>query len=233
VSAGAKALKGLTWKWAILLLGVVAAAEGVYIASVYRSERVMLRSQEKGLSINPGSGDNSWRKFEFKGVHAPPTLKADESGLADDEVVIGVEAGGKARAYRLSAFLEVTTHVVNDLVGGVPVSVAYCDVTDCVQVYTDPGESAPLDIRNGGLADSGMVLIVGGVYYKHTTGQAMEQGAAPAELPLSTLPASRLTWKEWKGRHPDTDVYIGVNALPQKGPAAAVQGGSAPASERD
>ena len=37
--------------------------------------------------------------------------------------------GGKARACRLAAFDDASGHLVNDLVGGMPVSVADCNIT--------------------------------------------------------------------------------------------------------
>jgi hypothetical protein len=127
--------------------------------------------------------------------------------MRDDEEVIGVEVGGRARAYRLDAFRDRTRHLVNDWIAGVPLSVAYCDLSDCVRVYTDPRGSAPLDIAVAGRFDGEMVVKLGGVLYFHKSGTPMEPGAGP--LPFELLSPTRTTWKEWARRHPETDVYEG------------------------
>jgi hypothetical protein len=137
---------------------------------------------------------------------SPAVATADAAGLADDEIVLGVVLGGRARAYRLRALGERTHHVVNDSVGGVPVAVTYCDITDCVRAYTSPPGSVAT-VRLAGLEDGEMVVEVGGVEYLQRSG-APRHGDAPA-LPLETLDPSRTTWKEWKSLHPDTDVFIG------------------------
>src|SRR5262249_62420187 len=62
-------------------------------------------------------------------VQLPMTVPADAASVPDDAVVIGVEAGGRHRAYLLEALYPSASHVINDLVGGKPITVAYCDMT--------------------------------------------------------------------------------------------------------
>jgi hypothetical protein len=193
--------------------GLVAAA-GLAVAAVvtgliYGSERAALRAKESQITFNMGPVRSFW-KFESKGILRPPIFKAEESGMRPDEAVFGVEVGGKARAYRSGAFHDGPDHLVNDMVDGVPVSVAYCDITDCVQVYTDPRGSAPLDVAVAGLLDGEMVVKLGGVLYFHKSSTPVEPGAAPAAIPYDLLTPTRTTWKEWLRRHPGTDVYVGV-----------------------
>ena len=47
----------------------------------------------------------------------PPTQAAETAKLSPEEMVIGVVAAGKARAYRLSAFEGKSGHLVNDMIG--------------------------------------------------------------------------------------------------------------------
>jgi hypothetical protein len=65
--------------------------------------------------------------------------------------VIGVEAGGRSRAYLLKAFFyPAARHVINDLLGGRPITIVYCDMTDYVAAYTDPDANEPLHIATRG-----------------------------------------------------------------------------------
>ena len=60
-------------------------------------------------------------------------FKAAEANLRPDDFVIGVAFGGKTRAYRLGALENPMGHLVNDMIDGVAISVAYCDLTRCVR----------------------------------------------------------------------------------------------------
>src|SRR5262245_25715745 len=68
-------------------------------------------------------------KARYEGTRQPPAVPAAAAKLDDDDVVIGVVAAGRARAYLLRAMDGgPENHIVNDLVGGAPVSVTYCDL---------------------------------------------------------------------------------------------------------
>jgi hypothetical protein len=147
-------------------------------------------------------------------IQTAPALPAGSAGLRDDDEVIGVAAGGRHRAYLVAALAPVELHVVNDELGGVPVTVAYCDRTDCVHAYTGPHGKGPLDIGVGGylgVYDAGsMVLRVGSQLYRQDTGLALGQEASP--FPYAETGFERTTWKAWRAAHPDTDVYVGPSS---------------------
>ena len=147
----------------------------------------------------------------------PPSLAANEAKLQPDEMVIGVEVGGKAQAYRFAAFELKSGHLVNDLVGGVPVSVAYCDKSECLRVYSDPGGSEPLDLRVAGILNDEMIVRHGGRMYFHKSGKEVEPREGSPTLPYALINPTVTTWKEWTARHPDTRVYIGDRAVVPKG----------------
>ncbi|MBO0700341.1 MAG: hypothetical protein J2P46_18225, partial [Zavarzinella sp.] len=86
------------------LLAVGAIAGGVY--GVLSAER-----PEPSDARPPGPIATP---FIFPGKLRPPTVPAAAAGLADDEPVIGVTAGGRARAYRVGAFIGLSSQVVND-----------------------------------------------------------------------------------------------------------------------
>jgi hypothetical protein len=154
--------------------------------------------------------DHPFRKFAMPGIDRPPVVTAERSTLRFDEEVIGVVVGGRARAYRLDAFRDRSRHVVNDVIGDIPVSVAFCDLDNCVRSYRGrPGQGA-LELSVGGLSEGQkLVLEVGGVLYYQDTGQPLDPTSGGRELPLEPLDTARVLWGVWRRDHPETDVYEG------------------------
>jgi len=176
-------------------------AFAIVAAAAYALEALALRSARNGVTVDmrpepPGS----W-------------LRAEAAGLDDAEEVIGVVVNGAARAYRLGALRDPLRHVVNDLVGGAPVSVAYCDRSGCIRTYTGPG-AEPLRVGIAGLRDGGLVVKLDGVYYDHRSGRVVEGPPGAAPLPLDRVPWTRTTWGRWRREHPATDVSVGSPAAP-------------------
>mgnify|MGYP001820455158 CR=1 FL=1 len=69
--------------------------------------------------------------------------------LGDDDPVIALEIDGDARAYPLEIL--IWHELVNDTVGGVPVSVAYCPLCNSVTVYEREIDGRVLDFGVSGL----------------------------------------------------------------------------------
>jgi len=179
------------------------------------------------------------KNFHSEGVTTPATLPAPEAQLADDEPVVGVEAAGAYRAYRLRSMAALTRHVINDLVGGKAVTVTFCDLNDCVRAFGGGESKTPLDVTVAGLADGSMLIGVGDhIYFQNTSEIANpETDKAAPRFPYPSIPATRTTWGEWKSLHPTTDVYIhpsapasGETAEP-KSPATVSHPGNAPTSD--
>jgi hypothetical protein len=160
--------------------------------------------------------------FIWPGIDRPPTRTAAESGLPDDAVVIGVSSAGKDRAYLVTAFSGPTRHVVNDLVGGVPVSVTHCDRTDCTRVFTDPDLDVPLPLATGGLIRDHLLLRTREGFYYQETGESTIPGNDKG-FPFEDHPFVRTTWKAWREKHPDTDVYVGEAPKPEPGQEGGVR----------
>jgi len=155
------------------------------------------------------------------GVRLPPASPAESARLNDADEVIGVSAGAQARAYAVAAFAprpggQYSTHVVNDRLGGSPVTVAYCDRTGCAKVYTDARDEGPLDVAVGGWTNRGghdsMVLLVGSIRYRQDTGEPLDGDAPP--FPYAQRAFVRTTWKQWREVHPNTDVYLSAGPAP-------------------
>jgi hypothetical protein len=189
-------------------------AFAVVAAAAYALEALALRSARNDVTFDmrpepPGS----WLRAEADGVRTPPAVAAEEAGLDDAEEVVVVVVNGAARAYPLVALRDPRRHVVNDVVGGAPVSVAYCDRTGCIRTYTGPG-AEPLRVGIAGLRDGGLVVKLDGVYYDHQSGQVIEGPPGAAPLPHDRVPWTRTTWGRWRREHPATDVSIGSAAAP-------------------
>ncbi len=148
--------------------------------------------------------------FILPGVEQPPTYPAATAAVPDDAEVIGVSAGGRHRAYLVPALSRATSHVVNDVLGEAPVTVTFCDRSQCARIFTDPGRSSPLKIDLGGIWEERLLLKLGNVFYFQDSGGRTDGRAGP--FPYPSHPFVQTSWKEWKEAHPETDVFVGVPA---------------------
>jgi hypothetical protein len=140
-------------------------------------------------------------------IRNPQAIAPEASDLADSAEVIGVEMQGSHRAYALGPMSFPRTHVINDVVGGTPVTVSYCNRRDCIRVFTDPDGAEALNVSVGGLdarPDRGMLLRVGKRRYYQESGVSFDD---PSEtFPYAQAEFVRTTWGQWRAEHPDTDV---------------------------
>ncbi|MGH9804317.1 MAG: DUF3179 domain-containing protein, partial [Candidatus Acidiferrales bacterium] len=138
----------------------------------------------------------------------PKTLAASEAGyLTPDELVFGVEINGEARAYphRILDWHEM----VNDVVGGVAVSLAYCTLCRSGILFETTGSGKTYTFGSSGLLYRSNKLM-----YDHQTeslwmtlpGEPVSGALASSGLQLKKLPVVVTTWDEWRRRHPATRV---------------------------
>jgi hypothetical protein len=148
------------------------------------------------------------KKF-WPGIRQPSTQAAEQADLSEGAEVIGVCVDGRARAYWVGALSgEPAAHVVNDVLAGSPVTVAYCDYTRCSCAFTSTALRTPLDVGvSGWKKDMGLLLSISGVNYAL---EELENRSQPKELPLpyQRIDHERTTWGRWVRAHPDTDVYL-------------------------
>lgn len=184
------------------------AAWAVAVAAVWSLERATLW-RDRGKAVGSGAGGGAFTfRIDIPGLVRPPAVPAAEAGLGDDEEVIGVVVDGRPRAYRLRALEYPPWHVVNDVIGGVPITVAHCDLSGCTRTYAGEPGSGPLDVAQGGLVAGEMVVKVGGVPYVHRTGRPLDPATGGANAPYPGHPWERTTWRAWSVRHPETDVFV-------------------------
>ena len=143
----------------------------------------------------------------------PTQVLPDEAAewINDTDVVVGVEIDGDARAYpiRIIAWHEM----VNDTIGGVPVSLAYC--TLCGSPILFDGRVGSEVYRFG---TSGLLYRSNKLMYDRNTRTLWNQfSGKPAwgplvgqDIRLKVLPVVVTTWGDWYARHPDTTV-LGIN----------------------
>jgi hypothetical protein len=140
-------------------------------------------------------------------VNPRVTAAKDAAWLKDADAVFGVFLGGEARAYPLRI---LDWHeMANDVVGGVPVALAYC--TLC-------GSGVLFDARAGGrrfeFGSSGFLFRSNKLMYdrqtkslwNHLTGEPVIGALAGSGVRLKRLPVVITSWGEWRRQHPRTTV---------------------------
>jgi hypothetical protein len=191
-------------------IALVIAAAGAVLVSYGMSWLEERSEQERAAETGP-HGESS--PYSAPGIRTPPVVQAVDADLKDDEPIIGIEVNGRYRAYREAAMSGMTAHVVNDLIGDIPVSVTYCDRANCARAFTDSQRGQPLDLWTGGMVDGNLALKLGETWIWQPTGETIF-GDGSRKHPLSNFPIVRTSWKAWRELHPGTEVYIGPIGRP-------------------
>lgn len=138
-----------------------------------------------------------------------PRLSAADTAsyLSEGDRVIGIVAGGEARAYPLKIIEQ--HEIINDDVNGVPLVVTYCPLCDSSAVFD---RRTRIGIREFGVSgllyNSNVLMYDRGGQPQSLWSQVMAAGVSgPANTKmLDALPLEVTTWKDWRSRHPDTKV---------------------------
>ena len=135
---------------------------------------------------------------DFPGLEQPILHDLDEIDLPDSAAIIGIEVDGEACAFVLSRMVDPKTHIVNMTMNQKAISVTYCDLTDCVRVFSDDSATR-IPIHVGGLdTDRSLVLLSQGIRYGHMS----------SHLPHDDYPFARMNLGDWKRKHPGTKVCV-------------------------
>ena len=129
--------------------------------------------------------------------------------MTPEELVFGVEINGDARAYPLRI---LDWHeMFNDVVGGQPVSLAYCTLCGSGILYkTDvEGRESPIIFGSSGFLYRSNKLM----YDEEThslwnqfTGKPVVGELTGSGLELDILPVAITSWSSWLAEHPETKV---------------------------
>jgi hypothetical protein len=132
-----------------------------------------------------------------------PARQADY--LRDDDIVLGVERNGEARAYPLRI---LNWHeIVNDVLGGDPIVVTFCPLCGTGIVFDPRIGGAALEFGVSGLLHNSDLLM----YDRRTDTPSLWQQALGQAVVgprtgqrLAMLPAVQTRWADWTRRHPET-----------------------------
>ena len=154
-----------------------------------------------------------WGGVKVDGIPAldQPRLIAasDADYLNDDDRVFGVEIEGDVRAYPLR--VADWHEMVNDTVGGTPVSLAYCTLCGAGILFAGRvvGRSEPLTFGSSGLLYRSNKLMYDratGSLWNQFTGRPVTGGLVGSGIELRVLPVVLTPWREWRRAHPATRV---------------------------
>ena len=146
-------------------------------------------------------------------IDRPVFVSAGEADdfMSDDELVIGVVAGGVAKAY--STWLLDRHEIVNDVIGSTPIAVTWCPLC-----YTGIVYAREVDGRELTFGVSGRLWRENLVMYDRQSESFWSQAGGRAiagpmkDSKLEMFPAEMMTWKQWWTLHPETLVlskYVG------------------------
>ncbi len=123
--------------------------------------------------------------------------------LDEREPVLVVELGGQAKAYPLRILM--WHEIVNDVVGGVPVTVTYCPLCNTGVAFRRPVIGGKLlDFGTSGkLYDSNLLMYDRQTrsYWSQALGEAVVGELAGTKVRL--VPALIVSWRDWLADHPD------------------------------
>jgi hypothetical protein len=210
------------WWVVVAAVGVLAGILILLVRPSGAPDPVDVRAE---LAVDPAlaSRDDAVRAMARDGLVAltdPPTMTPAEVELANSaergkllvpsDRLIGVFIDGEARAYPLR--LLRWHEAVNDTVGGRPITVTYCPLSDAAAVW-DRIDEPDLELAvSGWLLDSDTLLYdrrqqgEPSNLWHQLTGRAVAGPAAASGHRLTPLPAAIATWQEWRQRYPDTVV---------------------------
>lgn len=136
-------------------------------------------------------------------VDDPMFLRVDDVDfLEDGEAVLVLEIDGDARAYPVQI---MTWHeIVNDTVGGTPVTVSFCPLCNTAIAYDRRLDGRVLDFGTSGLLYSSALVMYdrqSESLWSHFTAEAIVGTLTGATL--ETIPMATVSWADFREAHPD------------------------------
>lgn len=168
-----------------------------------------------------------WGGVRLDGIPAlnnPKLIPAREANYIDpDDIVFGVSINGDNRAYPLR--IMDWHEMFNDVIGGVPVSLAYCTLCGAGVLYDGRvGDEVYTFGSSGFLMRSNKLMYDRNTYtlWNQLSGEPVLGPLADSDIKLKILPVVVSTWRDWLDQHPDTqilDLNTGVQRLYEPGSA--------------
>ncbi|MGH9990682.1 MAG: DUF3179 domain-containing protein, partial [Nitrososphaera sp.] len=138
-------------------------------------------------------------------IDSPKFVSAEDAGLQDSDLVLGLNINGDIRAYPLNIL--VWHEIVNDEVGGTPVAVTYCPLCFTNQVFHRTIDNQTVEFGTSGkLYNSNLVMYdrTSESLWSQALGQAIVGEHAGKEL--ERIPFDVAFWREWKALYPESKV---------------------------
>lgn len=181
------------------------------------------------LSFDIRVEEIAWGGVRVDGIPAldrPAMIPAAEARyLNPDDLVFGVEIDGDDRAYPLRV---MNWHeMANDVVGGVPVSLAYCTLCGAGILFDGRVDGRPAAFTFG---SSGLLYRSNKLMYDRQTdslwdqftGEPVSGALYRSGIKLTVLPLVTTSWAQWRAWHPGTKVLSLDTGYPRDyGPGVA------------
>jgi hypothetical protein len=135
-------------------------------------------------------------------------VPAAQAALRDDDLALGVVAGGRARAYPLNLMWEPQNEALNDTLGGEAIAVTWCPIAHSGVVYDRALRGRTLELGAVGL-EKGVFILYDpqtGTRWSQVSGRAT-RGRLEGQA-LRKRDSTMTTWERWRALHPDTTVYV-------------------------
>jgi hypothetical protein len=175
----------------------VAGGAGILLLAVLLAYGILLVTDYRALKITDVQMDDEMLQDEFlDGQFETPDrsfVTVQESSLDDQDEVITLIIGDQHYAFPKRWMTGMSEHVVSEVYEDLPITVTYCNESECVRVFQGQVGEEKLDIMQAGLAAGHMAILV--------DGQSFLQEAE--DIPYSEYPFELMLWGEWKTNHPD------------------------------
>jgi len=150
------------------------------------------------------------RKDGIPALTNPDLIAADQADyITKKELVFGISINGDTRAYPYR-FMD-WHEMLNDTIGDVPVSLAYCTLCGSGILYKtkiNPNEEPIIFGSSGFLYRSNKLMYdqKTNSLWNHFSGKPVVGKLVGSNIKLEVLPLVTTTWGEWLAKHPDTKV---------------------------
>jgi hypothetical protein len=151
---------------------------------------------------------------------APRAIPADQAEVDDADWFIAVEVHGNHRLYPIWLLEQsLAAHVVNDSLGGVPIAVTWCDLSQTAAVYARESAQGILTFGVGGTEAGELILHCPetAARWSQRTGERTDAGGEH----LKKLDHRLITGAEWRELGSSGEIYIGDAQLPAIARAAS------------
>ena len=180
--------------------------EPMFTNSENINEKILVTNGEKHLVPLDKIRSGGPPKDGIPSIDDPKFANAEDAAfMSDDDIVIGLEINGDARAYPL--FILVWHEIVNDKVGNTPVAVTYCPLCYTNQVFERVIDGQEVEFGTSGkLYNSNLVMYdrLTDTYWSQALGLAIKGELTGSKLDI--IPFDVISWADWKKLHPDTIV---------------------------